>query len=147
MRLFHFNNLKWVIHSLEDLIKKILEVCQQALWEEEVHIKRGMKGRKEKKIKKQRPRKKAVYSCVDLWNALKHLGWHCFKGPALKHQQGKSSWKAGLKLGAFKKEPKSMHAPRIVLTSGDRSHELEAWFWMSKHLPAVVVVAIAMAGR
>lgn len=56
MHLFHFNNLKRVIHSLEDLIK-ILEVCQQALWEEEMHNQRGAKGEK-KRIKRQKPRKK-----------------------------------------------------------------------------------------
>jgi hypothetical protein len=33
-----------------------------------------------------------------------------------------------------------------MFTLGDRTHELEAWLWMSKHVLAVVVVAIAITG-
>lgn len=46
MHLFHLNTLKWVIHSPEHLIKS-LEVCQQARWEEEMHIQKEKRKKRE----------------------------------------------------------------------------------------------------
>jgi len=138
MRPFYFNNLKWVIHSLQDLIK-ILEVCQQALWEEGMHIQRGMKRKENQEVKAQKSDPNPALISKIHWSILTGAAW------TLKHQQRKSVWKASLKPGAFKERGQE-HVPCSVFTLGDRSRELEAWFWMSKHLPAMVVVAIAITG-